>query len=154
MENNKRERSRAIIIRDGKLVAMYRNKNDRIFYTFPGGGMEGNETEHECVVREAYEEFGLTVKPIKKVYYYENEISIEHFYICEWISGEVGDGSGEEYQSDRNNGVYIQSLIDIDELPNLPLMPPEVAEAFYNDYKQNGESLRDDVLSIITEMQK
>ena len=154
MDNTKRERARAIIMRDGKLVAMYREKADRIFYTFPGGGMEGGETEESCVIREAFEEFGLTVKPIKKVYYYENEISIEHFYICEWISGEVGDGAGEEYQADRNKGVYVQSLIDISDIPNLPLMPPEVADAFYADYTANGETVREDVLSIVTTMQR
>ena len=144
MDNTKRRRARAIIMRDGKLVAMYREKADRIFYTFPGGGIEGDESEESCVIREAFEEFGLTVKPIKKVYYYENEISIEHFYICEWISGEVGDGSGEEYQS----------LIDISDIPNLPLMPPEVADAFYADYTANGEAVREDVLSIVTTMQR
>ena len=154
MENTKRERSRAIIMRDGKMVAMYREKDGRVFYTFPGGGMEGDETEVECVKREAFEEFGLTVNPIKKVYDYENEISIEHFYICEWISGEVGDGAGEEYQADRNKGVYIQSLIDIKDLPNLPLMPPEVADAFYNDYMENGEIVRQDVLSIVATMKR
>ena len=99
MENKKRERARAIIIRDGKMVSMYREKGDRIFYTFPGGGIEGNETEEECVVREAFEEFGLTVQPIKKLYYYENEISIEHFYLCEWLSGEVGDGASYRLSS-------------------------------------------------------
>ena len=154
MENTKRERSRAIIMRDGKMVAMYREKDGRVFYTFPGGGMEGDETEVECVKREAFEEFGLTVNSIKKVYDYENEISIEHFYICEWISGEVGDGAGEEYQADRNKGVYIQSLIDIKDLPNLPLMPPEVADAFYNDYMENGEIVRQDVLSIVATMKR
>lgn len=154
MENTKRERSRAIIMRDGKMVAMYREKDGRVFYTFPGGGMEGDETEVECVKREAFEEFGLTVNPIKKVYDYENEISIEHFYICEWISGEVGDGAGEEYQADRNKGVYIQSLIDIEDLPNLPLMPPEVADAFYNDYMENGEIVRQDVLFIVATMKR
>ena len=154
MENTKRERARAIIIRDGKMVAMYREKEDRVFYTFPGGGMEGGETEEACVIREAFEEFGLTVKPIKKVYDYENEISIEHFYICEWIAGAVGDGAGEEYQADRNKGVYVQSLIDIEDIPNLPLMPPEVADAFYHDYKENGEVVRNDVLTIAGSMKR
>lgn len=154
MENTKRERARAIIVRDNKMVAMYREKSDRIFYTFPGGGMEGNETEEECVIREVFEEFGLTVKPIKKVYDYENEISIEHFYVCEWIDGEVGNGAGEEYQPDRNNGVYEQRLIEISDIPHLPLMPPEVASAFYTDYMQNGDSIRDDVLSINASMKR
>ena len=124
---------------------MYREKGDRVFYTFPGGGMEGNETEEECVKRELLEEFGIIVKPIKKVYTYESQNSIEHFYVAEWISGEFGSGQGEEFQENRNNGLYIPKLIKIADIPNLPLMPPEVAMAFYNDYIQNGKDIRDDV---------
>ena len=141
----KRVRARAIIINEGKIVSMYREKGDRVFYTFPGGGMEGNETEEECVKRELLEEFGIIVKPIKKVYTYESQNSIEHFYVAEWISGEFGSGQGEEFQENRNNGLYIPKLIKIADIPNLPLMPPEVAMAFYNDYIQNGKDIRDDV---------
>lgn len=36
----KRVRARAIIIHEGKIVSMYRERQDRIFYTFTGGGME------------------------------------------------------------------------------------------------------------------
>jgi hypothetical protein len=48
----------------------------------------------------------------------------------------------------------VQSLIDISDIPNLPLMPPEVADAFYNDYMENGDIVRNDVLSIVTTMQR
>lgn len=140
----KKQRSRAIIIRDSKLVTMYREFDDRIFYVFPGGGMEGNETETECVVREVYEEFGINVKPIKKLYVYENEKSIEYFYLAEWINGEFATGQGEEFVGGKD-GVYIPKLINISDIVNIPLMPPEVAREFYNDYLKNGLSIRDDV---------
>ena len=148
----KRIRARAIIMYEGKLVSMYRERHGRIFYTFPGGGMEESETEEECVKREVLEEFGIIVKPIKKVYTYENQNSIEHFYVAEWISGEFGSGEGEEFQENRNNGVYIPKFIEISDIPNLPLMPPEVASAFYEDYTKNGKELRNDVKSIIGEI--
>ena len=145
MNQGKRIRVRAIIMQDGKLFSMYREKDGRIFYTFPGGGLEGEETEIDCVKREVFEEFGIIVKPIKKVYSYENTISVEYFYICEYISGEFGSGQGEEYKPDRNNGIYIPKLIDIKNIPNLPLMPPEVASSFYEDYIENGQELRNDI---------
>lgn len=150
----KRERCRAIIIIDGQIVSMYRERDGRIYYTFPGGGMEENETEIDCVKREVIEEFGMVVEPIKKVYSYENEISVEHFYICKHISGKFGSGEGEEFQEGRNRGVYIPKMIDIKNIPNLPLMPPEIAESFYTDYITNGENIRDDVLYINANMQK
>ena len=148
----KRARARAIIIHEGKMVSMYRERQGRVFYTFPGGGMEGTETEEECVKREVFEEFGLIVKAIKKVYTYENKNSIEHFYIADWLSGEFGSGEGEEFEENRNNGVYIPKLIEISDIPNIPLMPPEVASAFYDDYTKNGKDLRNDVKFIVGEI--
>lgn len=150
MSELKRKRSRAIIINDSKMVSMYREFDDRKFYVFPGGGMEGNETEEECVIREVYEEFGINIKPIKKVYVYETEKSIEYFYLCEWISGEFGTGVGEEFDVNSNKeGIYIPKLIKISDIPKVPLMPPEVASSFYEDYKNNGPTLIDDEKHIV-----
>lgn len=148
MSEGKRKRARGIVFVDGKLVSMYREFQGRVFYTIPGGGMEEGESEQECVKREVFEEFGLVVEPIKKVYYYENDISIENFYLCEYVSGEFGSGQGEEFQPNRNRGVYIPSLLDLDEIENLPLMPPEVAKALVEDLKKNGKTLRDDVKKV------
>lgn len=148
----KRSRARAIVIMDEKIVVMYRERDGRIYYTFPGGGMENNETEEECVRREVLEEFGMIVEPIKKVYSYENEISVEHFYVAKYVSGEFGSGEGEEFQADRNRGVYIPKMIGIKEIPNLPLMPPEIAKVFFDDYTANGENVRNDVLVVKANM--
>ncbi len=145
MSEEKRTRVRAIILQDEKIISMYREKENRVFYTFPGGGLEGNESEIDCVKREVFEEFGIVVKPIKKVYIYENERSIEHFYICEHISGDFGTGEGEEYDKNQANGLYRPTIINIKDIKNLPLMPPEVAQAFYEDYIKNGKKLRKDV---------
>lgn len=148
----KRVRARAIIIHDNQIVSMYREREGRIFYTFPGGGMEPTETEEECVKREVLEEFGIVVNPIKKVYVYENQSSVEHFYVAEWVSGQFGSGVGEEYRADRNNGVYQPKFIDIKDIPNLPLMPPEIATAFYDDYMINGKELTNNIKYIYGEI--
>lgn len=148
----KRVRARAIIVHEDKLMAMYRERDGRIFYTFPGGGMEAGESEEECVKREVFEEFGIVVKPLKKVYTYENQNSLEHFYLAKWLSGEFGSGEGEEFQENRNNGLYVPKFIEISDIPNLPLMPPEVAAAFYEDFIKNGAELRTDVKYIAGEI--
>lgn len=145
MSEEKRTRVRAIILQDEKIISMYREKDNRVFYTFPGGGLEGNESEIDCVKREVFEEFGMVVEPVKKVYIYENERSIEHFYICEHISGDFGTGEGEEYDKNQTNGLYRPTMINIKDITNLPLMPPEVAQAFYDDYNKKGKELRNKV---------
>ena len=114
MEFLKRKRARAIVVNDSKLVSMYREFDDRSFYVFPGGGMEGNESEEECVIREVYEEFGITVKPIKKVYVYETEKSIEYFYLCEFVS-QGKECRGIEGEYDGQVDLYfddIEALVD------------------------------------------
>ena len=72
----------------------------------------------------------------------------EHFFVCKWISGEFGSGEGEEFQPDRNRGVYKPVLIKIADIPSLPLMPPEIATNLVADYELFGENLRDDVIIV------
>ena len=140
---DKRISCRAIIINNGKMVSMYREKGDRVYYTFPGGGKNEDESLEGCVVREVIEEFGMTVEPIKLVYTYEDEKSIQYFYLCKWISGEFGSGVGEEFQPDRNNGVYIPMMLDLNKLSELPLMPLNVRNTLIEDLKNFGNNLAD-----------
>ncbi len=142
-----RESSRAIIIKDNSLVVMYREKEGRKYYTFPGGGLEENETPEECVTREVLEEFGIEVKPVKKVYEYKDSKTLQHYYLCEWISGELGSGVGEEYEADRNKGVYLPTLLPINSLLDFAVVPPEVSVQFFVDYKLNT-NLRDKPIEI------
>ena len=112
----KRISCRAIILNDNGLVVMYRNKNGNEYYTLPGGGMEQGETEQECVIRECEEEFGINVEPIKKLYVLEDTKTIQHIYYCDWISGKLGTGTGEEFMADNGKGVYNPMQIAFDNL--------------------------------------
>lgn len=145
---DKRISCRAIIIDNNKIVSMYREKGDRVYYTFPGGGKNEGETLEECVVREVIEEFGMTVEPIRLVYVYEDAKSLQYFYLCKWVSGEFGSGEGEEYQPDRNKGAYIPMFIALDNLTNLPLMPPEVRDVLFEDFKTFGSNLSNKIKNI------
>ena len=49
-----------------------KRKNISDYYTFPGGGLEDGETLEEGVIREIKEEFGITVKVVKKLYEMES----------------------------------------------------------------------------------
>lgn len=142
---SKRKSCRAIIIENNSLVTMYRERENNVYYTFPGGGMEDGETFDSCIVREYREEFGIDVKPIKHVYTYENEKTIQYFYLCDWLDGELGTGVGEEFQEDRNRGIYVPTMMPITQIPNLPLMPPEIAKALVEDLKVNGVQLSNSV---------
>ena len=52
----------AVIERDNRVLIAQRAKRDALYgkWEFPGGKMETGETEHECLQRELFEEFGIT----------------------------------------------------------------------------------------------
>lgn len=76
-----------------------KRKDFKEYYTFPGGGLEENETLEEGVIREIKEEFGINVKVIKKLYemYSEKFNQREYFFFCEYESGVFGTGDGPEF---------------------------------------------------------
>lgn len=145
----KRNSCRAIIFKDGKLVVMYRKKEEKEYYTLPGGGMEPGETELECVVRECVEEFGIDVEPLKKVYILEDAKTIQNYYVCKWVSGELGTGVGEEFQADRNRGVYLPTMVEFEKMESLPIVPGEIKERILKDCNFDAEDNFESVKEII-----
>ncbi len=84
-----REASRAIIVKDGKILLTH-ELNTSVFMT-PGGGLEENEALTECCIRELKEETGYIVKPVKQFlkineYCFET-MYVSNYFICE-IEGE------------------------------------------------------------------
>ena len=139
---------RGIIIKDNKLVVMEREKNGRKYCTFPGGHVEENETNEECVVRELMEEFGIVVKPKKLIYGFENKGSIQGFFVLDWISGDIHKTDGEEYQENRNGGLYNPTMINLNELIEKNLVPEEISTTLLSDLKIYGKELNRDFILI------
>ena len=116
-----------------------KRKDFREYYTFPGGGLEENETLEEGVKREIKEEFGINVKVIKKLYESENDkLNMkEYFFLCEYIDGEFGTGEGEEFSNSPNYkdaGEYIPEIVKRENIKDLVLLPLEIKEKFLQDF--------------------
>lgn len=141
----KRKSTRGIIFMDNKLVVMYREKDGRIYYTLPGGGLEEDECLTNCVIREVQEEFGMTVEPKKLVYEYYDDKNITYYFLCKYISGQFGSGVGEEFQPDRNKGIYRPMLIDLDQIEKINLVPTELKTLLLNDIKKFGLQLDNEI---------
>ncbi|MBD5113303.1 MAG: NUDIX domain-containing protein [Ruminococcaceae bacterium] len=56
-----RPSARCIIVKDGKVAMVHSIKYN--YYKFPGGGIEGDESKEEAVIRETLEETGLKIIP-------------------------------------------------------------------------------------------
>lgn len=80
-----REASRAVIFRRGKLLLTRLANGD--VYMLPGGGMDEGETPEEACAREAAEETGLTVTPVKRFAvineYYGDWKYATHYFVCD-----------------------------------------------------------------------
>ena len=114
----------------------YINDGEYVYYTFPGGHVEGNETFEEAVIREIEEELGIKIK-VKELFkdiFNEDLKRKELFYICEYISGEIGTGTGEEWQNVdyKKYGKYEICYIPISGIPNYNLLPKEIANEVYS----------------------
>ncbi len=59
----KRNSSKAVVIRDGRVLLTRNRAGEEDFHLLPGGGQRFGETLHETLVREVLEETGYSVEP-------------------------------------------------------------------------------------------
>lgn len=111
---------RGIIVRDGKIAMMHSAKYN--YYKLPGGGIEGEETLTETLIREVREESGLVVIPdtIKEFGYVRriekgriDDIFIQdnYYFICE-AEDEVVAQDLDDYEADEQFELEFVSIDD------------------------------------------
>ena len=119
-----------------------KRKDFQNYYTFPGGGLEKGETLEEGTI-ERLKKIGINVKIIRKLYEMNSEKfdQKEYFFLCEYIDGEFGTGTGPEFSNDpkyKDSGKYIPEIVKREEVKNLLLLPQEIKEDFVKDI-ENGK---------------
>ena len=134
-----------IFINDGialmHRVGVLKRSDYQEYYTFPGGGLEEGETLEQGTIREIKEEFGIDVKVVKKLYELESQKfnQKEYFFLCEYIGGEFGTGEGPEFSNDPkyiDSGKYLPEIVKIEDIKNIPLLPPEIKEKLVKDLEK------------------
>lgn len=106
-----RPSARCITVKSGKVAMVHSIKYD--YYKFPGGGIEGNESKEETVIRETLEETGLRVIPesIKKFGYVHRIqrddtskadcfIQNNYYYLCD-VENYVETQKLDNYEADE-----------------------------------------------------
>lgn len=122
-------RSAIILMNDRDEVALIRReKENNLYYVFPGGGVEYGHTTEETAVREAFEELGVHVdlEGLAAYVVFNNELN--PYYWAKITGGTFGTGTGEEFQEEQTNGSYTPMWIKRSALPHLPVRPPSLAE--------------------------
>ncbi|WP_406325838.1 NUDIX hydrolase [Streptomyces sp. NBC_01617] len=91
--------STAIIVDGGRaLMIRRRQREGKLLWAFPGGGIEGDETPEQAAVRETSEEVGLEVKAVRVLGDRVHPNTGVHmtYVACELISGTAIVGDAEE----------------------------------------------------------
>ena len=81
----KRDRSQAVVCRNGKLLLVEHFFRGRNFYNLPGGGIEEGETPEEAALRELEEEAGVKgtiLRPLTVEYKADKESRIYSFLVA------------------------------------------------------------------------
>lgn len=109
------------------------------YYVFPGGGLETEDESLEIgAQREILEEFGIVVKVKEQLCsrIIENELE-EYLFLCEYVSGEFGTGTGPEFSGNPkyiDRGEYLPEIISKEEFKDLRVLPEEFKEKIIQKY--------------------
>ena len=108
------------------------------YYVFPGGGLEEGENLEEGVRREVLEEFGIEVEVKEKLYFRQiREELDEYLFLCKYVSGNLGTGTGPEFSGDTkyaDRGLYIPTIVPKEDVKNIRLLPEEFKDQMLKDF--------------------
>lgn len=130
---------RAIIFNNSdEIITIKRTKYNEFneiikeYYTLPGGHLEKDESFEEATIREVKEELGIDVNIIKEVmsFYNEDLKQDEKFFLCKYVSGNIGTGIGEEWENQDyiKYGKYEIVYLNVNKLEEYNLLPIEIKQ--------------------------
>ena len=130
MSRSIRTSAKALVIRDGRMLAIRLHDQDGDFYIMPGGGQNAGELLPAVVEREVAEEAGIAVKAGDAAFIIEGEKGEESHRVdivfrCEYL----GESDAERH-TDWNQTGY--EWLDIATLNTAPLYPSKLRRPIMN----------------------
>lgn len=133
MERTVRTSAKALVIRDGHMLAIKLEDNDGVFYIMPGGGQHAGELLPAAAEREVAEETGIAVKANDAVFIIEGAQGEAHHRVdvvfrCDYL------GSVDAQSHPDNNQIGYEWL-DIKTLNRAPLYPSKLRRPIMDLYE-------------------
>jgi 8-oxo-dGTP diphosphatase len=117
---------RAIVIKDGALLVMHRNKFGHEYYTLVGGGVDHGEHPEQSLYREIAEETGVRVANHRLVFVEDagDMYGIQYVYVCDYVSGEpaLAPDAEEAHISALGQNLYTPGWLPLAQLPQTEFM--------------------------------
>lgn len=139
MERRVRPAAKALIIRDGKLLAIKLKDDDGVMYIMPGGGQMPGELLPEAVRREVAEETGLSVTVNDVAFVIEGAQGERHHRVDIVFDCETDGETDAGRVPDQNQIGY--EWLDISVLNTLPLYPSRLRRAIMDRYEGKQRSV-------------
>ena len=124
MDRLVRTSAKALVIQDGRMLAIRIQDWDGVFYILPGGGQRAGELLPDAAEREVAEETGLSVKAREAVFVIEGAQGepshrVDVVFSCDYVGT-----AGEALHPDRNQTGF--EWLPIDTLNRAPLYPSKL----------------------------
>ena len=134
MSGEIRTSAKAVIIQEGKLLAIKINDGKEEWYILPGGGQDCEEVLPEAAEREVREETGIEVR-CKDLLFVIEGVHGESFhridlvFLCEYL----GKAENAVLHGDTNQAGF--EWLEISELNKLPLYPSKLRRPIMNFFE-------------------
>lgn len=137
MERQIRTSAKAVIIQDGKLLAIKLNDGKEEWFILPGGGQNGEEALPQTVEREVAEEAGLAVRCKELLFVIEGVHGecfhrVDLVFSCDFL----GKAAHAALHQDQNQVGF--AWLDVSVLNRLPLYPSKLRRPIMNYHERKA----------------
>jgi len=133
--------SRAIIIENGNILVMHRNKQGDQYYTLVGGRVEEYESVEAAVAREVMEETGLQVLSAQLVFYepHTAPYNEQYIFLCQVAphgNVEIQKASEEAMMNKMGFNTHTPYWVSLQGFPHIPFRTPTLHQAIIAGIKK------------------
>ena len=108
--NSKEIVTRAFVVKDNKVVLLWRYWKSKQYYIPAGGNIDEGETPEQAIIRELKEELSIDCVITKKLAVIEEPLKTIHLFLCSYQKGVLKLGADEKQKITPDNQRKIATL--------------------------------------------